>query len=293
MAKVLVTGATGFIGRHVVPKLVDEGWDVLAVSRGGSGQTALDLKDKEAIGHLIASTRPDYLLHLAWDVTLGYMDNPNNLDWVASSLELLKAFSENGGKRAVFAGSCVEYDWRYGFMSEELTPLAQQGSLYGIAKNALHDVAAAYAACQGVSFAWGRVFFLYGDGEKRERLVPSLIDAFLHGQIPELRCPDARRDYLHVDDVAAAFVAILQGQFEGAVNIASGEAISLGAIGRKIAEILRCVPPKWQSKTEQQVPSLVLGDTRRLNDIIRFKPTITWDVGLTAMIEKERRTILP
>ena len=292
MAKVLVTGATGFIGRHVVPKLTDEGWDVLIVSRGGSGQVALDLEDKEAISRFIASTRPDYLLHLAWDVTLGYMENPGNLDWVANSLELLKAFSENGGKRAVFAGSCVEYDWRYGFMSEELTPLAQS-SLYGIAKNALHNVAAAYAARKGVSFAWGRVFFLYGDGEKKERLVPSLIDAFLRGRIPDLRYPDARRDYLHVDDVAAAFVALLKGQFEGAVNIASGEAISLGTIGRKIASILRLAPPEWQGKAEQQVPSLILGDTRRLNDIIQFKPTVTWDAGLTAMIEKERQTILP
>jgi len=292
VAKVLVTGASGFIGCRVVSGLLEKGWHVLPVSLSGRGGLSLDLKNTEAVRRFLKRECPDHLIHLAWNVNAGYMESIENLEWVTASLELLKAFAENGGQRAIFAGSCIEYDWRYGFMSEELTPLAQ-GSLYGIAKNALHDVAAAYAARQGVSFAWGRVFFLYGDGEKRERLVPSLIDAFLHGRTPELRCPDVRRDYLHVDDVAAAFVAILKGQFEGAVNIASGEAISLGAIGRKIAGILRCAPPEWQSKTEQQAPSLVLGDTRRLNDIIRFKPTTTWDVGLTAMIEKERRTMLP
>lgn len=287
MNKVLVTGATGFIGRRVVSRLRKEGWDVLAVSRNGEGGVSLDLKDTEFVRFFLKKERPDHLMHLAWNVNANSMESLENLEWVIASLELLKAFAENGGKKAVFAGSCAEYDWRYGFLSEDLTPLAS-GSFYGVSKSALGKLALAYAQQSHLDFAWGRIFFLYGVGEKRDRLVPSLISSFLKGEIPDLRNPHIRRDYLYVDDVAAALLALLSSSFNGSVNIASGEAIRLADIGCKIARLLgREVPPCWGSEMiGEELYPLVLGDVRRLNEIIGFKPAVTWDKGLRDTIEK-------
>lgn len=112
MAKILVTGATGLIGQYAVPQLTKAGHEVLAVSRSGKGPAgvSLNLHDTEAVSSFLKSSRPEYLLHLAWNVDPGYMTAPDNLDWVASSLHLLKIFAAEGGKRAVFTGSCIEYD---------------------------------------------------------------------------------------------------------------------------------------------------------------------------------------
>lgn len=289
MAKILVTGATGFIGRRVVSELLEKGWHVLPVSLSGRGGLSLDLKNTEAVRCFLKRECPDHLIHLAWNVNAGYMESIENLEWVTASLELLKAFVENGGQRAIFAGSCIEYDWKYGFLSEDLTPLGSD-SLYAVSKSALYKMTLAYAEQVGVSVAWGRIFFLYGEGEKRERLVPSLIDAFLKGDRPNLKFPHLRRDYLHADDVAAAFVALLSSACTGAINIASGEAVRLGDIGRKIASLLGRQAPDWGEQRDTKVPTacpLVLGDVRKLTDIVGFKPLVSWNEGLSHMIEAQ------
>lgn len=292
MTKVLVTGATGFIGRRVVSRLREEGAYVLPISLSGRGGVSLDLKNAEAVKCFLERECPDHLIHLAWNVNAGYMESLENLEWVTASLELLKAFAKNGGQRAVFAGSCIEYDWKYGFLSEDLTPLGSD-SLYAVSKSALYKMALAYAMRVNLSFAWGRIFFLYGDGEKRERLVPSLIDAFLKGDKPNLKYPHLRRDYLHVDDVAAALVALLSSACTGAINIASGEAVRLGDIGRKIAFLMGCPAPDWGEQHDTGTPPspLVLGDVRKLAEIVGFRPLVSWEDGLLTMIEQKKREL--
>lgn len=292
MTKVLVTGATGFIGLRVVSRLLEEGAHVLPVSLSGRGGVSLDLKNTEAVKCFLKRECPDHLIHLAWNVNAGYMESVENLEWVTASLELLKAFAKNGGQRAVFAGSCIEYDWKYGYLSEDLTPLGSD-SLYAVSKSALYKMALAYSRRMNLSFVWGRIFFLYGDGEKRERLVPSLIDAFLKGDRPNLKYPHLRRDYLHVDDVAAALVALLSSACTGAINIASGEAVCLGDIGRKIASLMGCQAPDWGEQHDMRVPPcpLVLGDVRKLTEIVGFRPLVSWEDGLLTMIEQKKREL--
>ena len=202
-SKVLVTGATGLIGQYAVPIFLDAGYEVLGVSRSGKGSSgvALDLFDSEAVSSFIRAERPEYLLHLAWDVTQGYLSAPNNMDWVVASLNLLKAFAMNAGKRAVFAGTCLEYDMNYGFFSEDVTPL-KADSIYVTAKMSLHQIASAWAHSQGLSFAWGRVFFLYGKGEKPERIVPYIVNCLKNGEKPALKYPHILRDYMNASDMA-------------------------------------------------------------------------------------------
>lgn len=227
--RVLVTGASGFIGRHAVPDLLARGYEVHTVGRRkifngiqAVRQHGADLLVESEMRLLMELIRPTHLLHLAWNVTPGqFWTALDNLDWVAASLKLSRAFAQVGGQRAVYAGTCAEYDWSYELLDETQTPLVP-ATLYGTAKRALHSLVESAANQTRVSTAWGRIFFLYGPNEAPTRLIAHVITTLLQGQ-PALCSPCTQeRDLMHVEDVARAFVSVLESDWEGPVNIASG-----------------------------------------------------------------------
>lgn len=247
--RVVVTGGSGFIGRPAIAALRARGLEPHLLGRSPVGDapfTEVDLLDRAAAAEAIRALAAPRLLHLAWTAEPGrFWTSPDNLDWVAASLGLLRAFAEAGGRRAVMAGTCAEYDWTAGGrLDEALSPCAP-ATLYGIAKDALFRVAAAYARGAGVSLAWGRVFFLYGPQEKRGRLMGDAVDALRAGRPFPSTAGRQRRDFLHVEDVAGAFAALVDSGAEGAVNIGSGTAVAvadiLGEIARQCgaADLLR------------------------------------------------------
>lgn len=283
MTRVLLTGARGFIGVLALQRLTAEGHDVHAVMTdapfppgGGVTWHRADLLDADETRELVARVRPERLLHLAWYTEHGrYWRAPENLAWVAATLRLLDAFHAAGGSRAVLAGTCAEYDWAVSPLREDSTPLAPV-SLYGTAKHATRLVAQAWAAEVGLELAWGRIFFVYGPGEAPERLVPSVARALLQGREAPTTAGEQVRDFLYVGDVAAAFVALLDSDVTGAVNIASGEGIAVGALVAEVAravgrhELLRAgaVPMRPGD------PAELVGDARRLREEVGFTPAV-------------------
>ena len=285
LSKVLVTGATGVIGNYAVDILGDIGLEVFGVSRSGNGRHGipLNLHDTGAVESFMKAHRPGYLLHLAWNMGAGSMSSTENLDWVMSSLSLLKIFAEYGGKRAVFAGSCFEYDMNYGFLSEDTTPLKSE-SFYGSSKTALYNLALKWSEIVGLSFAWGRIFFTYGRGERKERLVPDIIDSLLRGEKPKIRYPYILRDYTFAGDIAGGLVKLLLNDYCGAVNIGSGVAVPLCSIAEKAAVLMGCPIPEYEIVPLGDMPPMVAADTRRLNDVVGFRPSVSWEEGLSEMI---------
>jgi nucleoside-diphosphate-sugar epimerase len=234
MRRVLVTGAEGFIGRHCLEALTGRADEIHGVTLGpsspGTGGVVwhqADLLDRESVDRLIERVQPSHLLHTAW--FSGHRDiysSPENNRWVKASLGLLASFQSQGGQRAVFTGSCAEYDWSEGVCSEHETPL-RPASVYGAAKVALFRSFEEFAERAGLSAAWARVFFLYGPGEPPKRLLASVIRSLLKEEPALCTHGEQLRDYLYVGDVADALVALLESEVTGPVNIGSGDAAPL------------------------------------------------------------------
>ncbi len=241
MPRILVTGASGFLGRHIVAALAKAGHEPVALSRSGAEipgaamSLTCDLLDGEAMRAAISEARAETLIHCAWEADPRQRwHSLSNLDWLAASIALARAFAEQGGKHFLFVGSCAEYDWSQPVLSEETTPL-NPATLYGAAKAATGIALGGAAAALGVRFTWARVFFCYGPGEPKGRLVRDVIDGLSAGQ--RVPCSDGlqQRDFLHVADIGAALALLAASDFSGPVNIASGTAVAVRDVISEVA----------------------------------------------------------
>jgi nucleoside-diphosphate-sugar epimerase len=242
--RVLVTGASGFIGRHTLEPLLAAGAEVHAVSArdapldvpAGVRWHRADLLAHGAARELIRRLQPSHLLHLAWYARPGSnLTAGVNIDWVHASMRLLDAFGEAGGDRAVFAGSCAEYTWEPRTHCMEGATPTDPATLYGLAKHRLHTMAAELAPQMGVSLAWARIFFVYGPHEQHERLAAAVARALLRGE--EVACSHGRqiRDFLYAPELGSALTALLRSDVTGPVNVASGAPVRVADLIDAIA----------------------------------------------------------
>lgn len=227
--RVLITGGNGFIGKPTARSVAKLGHEVVSPPGPGTDpENGLNLMEPSSVEKYLDTHRPEGLIHLAWDTTPGaYRETPANLEWTAASLCLFYSFARHGGKRAVIAGTSAEYSWKSSEpFDEKQTPL-QPESLYGISKDSLRRILEAWAPTAGVSLAWGRIFCPYGPHEKKSRLIPKLITKLESGETLPFDSGHTTRDFLHVDELGSAFAALFDSGFEGAVNLASGEDLTI------------------------------------------------------------------
>lgn len=244
---ILVTGGSGLIGRHAVSSLCEQGHDVQVVGRGArptvlderAHYRQADLLDAASRTQIAGKSGADTLLHLAWETTHGaFWTSPANLDWLSASLDLMRCFSEAGGRRFVGAGTCVEYaPPENGPCFAGRTPIAPK-NLYAASKDAFRRVAERWCAERNLRFAWGRVFLLTGLGEAPGRLIPSIVRSIAAGEKAECSSGRQIRDFMDARDCGAAFAALALGDHDGAINIATGEPVSIGAVARQIGETM-------------------------------------------------------
>lgn len=244
---VLLTGATGFVGRHVLRALDQRGVPVRVVVRHGKRNdlnaasgiervvTSPDLFSEDSVWWSDVCQDVDTVIHVAWYVDpKTYLHSPRNLDCLRGTLDLAKGAANVGVRRFVGIGTCFEYDLTNGRLSV-LTPLLPS-TPYAGAKAAAFTALSQWLPSQGIEFAWCRLFYLYGEGEHEERLVPYLRSKLAAGEPAELTSGTQVRDYLDVRDAGLMIAATALSSTQGPVNIHSGIPISVRQLAEQIAD---------------------------------------------------------
>lgn len=247
-ASVLLTGGTGFVGRHLRDQLRERGCRVrLVLRQQPDRQLAPPLSPNESVcvtEDLFAETSAwwteacrdvDMILHAAWFVQPGaYLHSPRNLACLSGTLQMAKGAVAAGVGRFVGIGTCFEYDLEAGVLSAQ-TPL-RPATLYGAAKASTYLTLQAYLDTQDVAFAWCRLFYLHGEGEASGRLVPHVRSCLEQGVCVELTSGTQVRDYLDVQDAARKILDVALEGGTGAFNICSGVPVTVRALVEGIAD---------------------------------------------------------
>jgi nucleoside-diphosphate-sugar epimerase len=234
--RLLLTGASGCVGRALIAPLAARGFAVHAVARrvpsGATGHWhAADLLDETAARALLRDLRPAVLVHCAWFAEHGsFWTAPENEAWLAASEAMAAAFAEGGGRRFLGLGTCAEYAEVGGDDTEPWpeTRLVAPVTPYGRAKAVLAE----RLARQPFELAWARLFLLFGPGEAPGRLVPSVMRALSEGRAARIASGRPLRDFASTRFLGEALAALAASGVTGPVNVASGE-------GRRIADVAR------------------------------------------------------
>jgi nucleoside-diphosphate-sugar epimerase len=243
--KIAVTGASGFVGAQVVRALSQEGFEVQAIVRATSdprrisGLPGVQVVEADVLTvegrNTIAALRADACVHAAWYAEPGkYLSAPVNADLIHATLSLASSLASHGCRRFVGIGTCFEYDTNVGYLSEA-SPLGPT-HVYSAAKAGTYLVLRQLLAATETQLCWARLFYLYGPDEHPRRLVSGITQALLRGE--EARCTPGLqvRDFLHVEDAASAIRALVLSDVVGAVNVASGQPVTVASIVRQLAE---------------------------------------------------------
>ncbi|MBK5399974.1 NAD(P)-dependent oxidoreductase [Pseudomonas sp. TH39(2020)] len=238
--KVLVTGATGFVGRHLVAALLARGCQVRAVAR--NAETAASMPWINAVEFIAADIHAadldiakltagvDTLAHLAWPGLPNYQALFHFEHNLMADYRFIKCAVEAGVSQVLVTGTCFEYGLQSGPLSEQAAP--QPSNPYGLAKNALRVFLENLQRVQPFTLQWARLFYLHGSGQNPNSLLAALDRAIDAGDERfNMSAGEQLRDYLAVDTAAGYLAAILQQRdFNGVINCSSGQPISVRAL---------------------------------------------------------------
>lgn len=234
--KILVTGATGFVGHHVVKWLVDNNYEVIASGTDTNKASQYPwLKDvkfipcdyfKENLDYFDYFGKPDIIIHLAWKGLPNYFDQIH-IDNLVASMNLLNSFIAHKDCKIVVLGTDKEYGLMNGCLSENL--VTDPKTMYGLAKDTLRKFLELKTAGTSQNWNWIRLFFIYGEGQSKKSILP-LVDAAIENGDNEFPMSQGEqlRDYLPVEKAAEYICKIaLQKDYNGIVNCCSGNPISV------------------------------------------------------------------
>lgn len=239
MKKVLVTGATGFIGTAVVEELLRKGFSVIASSYDKSKAVSKDWFNQVTyiefdlrsfnnnIDYFDLFQQPDMLIHLAWEGLPNYTHEFHVKENLPRHASFLKNMLVNGLADITVTGTCFEYGMQEGCLSENME--CHPANPYAIAKNELRKQLEALSSAMGFNFKWIRLFYMYGSGQNPKSLISQLDKALEQNEpVFNMSGGDQVRDFLPLEKVAAYIVAIAsQKRITGIINCCSGKPVTV------------------------------------------------------------------
>jgi dTDP-6-deoxy-L-talose 4-dehydrogenase (NAD+) len=245
--RILLTGASGFVGRQVLNALLEKDVLIRCVTRLESVQKlptsdkldpfviTQDLFQENEDWWRVALQDTDLVVHLAWYAEPGkYQFSPKNIECLIGTLRMGRAATETRVNRFVGIGTCLEYQQsdRRHTIDSSLNPT----SPYAACKAAAFMSLSQYFSQSSVDFAWCRLFYLYGEGEDSRRLFPSLHESLSQGRKVDLTSGNQKRDFLDVREASRQIVDVALGDYHGPVNVCSGEAVTVRQFAESIAD---------------------------------------------------------
>ena len=233
--RVAVTGASGFVGRHVIASLMQRGIAPVVTLRP-SAPVAPWLNQLELVRLDIAQPppdaydalgRPEVLLHLAWDGLPNYRSSHHIERELPFHRSFLRCMVDAGLGTLLVTGTCLEYGMQSGALAESLQPHPENP--YALAKNSLRCGLEQLSSTRPFHLTWARLFYLFGEGQNANSLLPQLIRAVAEGASNfDMSGGEQLRDYLPVTEAAAYLVALgLAQRSHGVINVCSGQPVQV------------------------------------------------------------------
>ena len=284
------TGLTGLIGRELWQPLTQAGFEVYALAIENNLPQVPhihwlkgNLFDPACVAGFMTQLKPQYFLNMAWATTGDYQTSNVNFDFLCAAIQSLKPFAANGGKRVVLAGTCLEYAPQTHSI-KETDPIAPAVP-YALCKQLLYQATQSFCVQNNLSFACGRIFYVYGKGEAPTRLTSSIINSFTNNQPVSIQHAQLTKDYMYTKDIAGAFAALLSCNVQGAVNICTGKGLSLAQYATTLARFMG----KEHLLNLQTLPSTqplqIVGDNTRLTREVGFSPRYTLAQALPEILK--------
>jgi UDP-glucose 4-epimerase len=303
MNRILLTGASGFVGAHVARLLVEQGRTVAVLLRPTSDTRRLapvldrltlirgDLFRLGACEAAVRDFAPQGIAHLAWDGVKGADRNgPMQAGNIAASIALYQLFEILDCAAFVGLGSQAEYGPAPGKLDE--SGPTRPTTVYGAAKLATGMVLERMAAAAGRRLAWLRLFSSYGDDDDPSWMLQYLSRSLLAGERPSVTAAEQRWDYIHVDDVASAVVAALDSRAHGVFNLGSGDARPLRHIIEQLRDLIDPALPVGFGEVPYR-PDQVMhleADIAALRAATGWQPRVTLEDGLRRLVAWHRGT---
>lgn len=233
--KIAVTGASGFIGQHVLTDLLEHEVEVVAVTRDATRLSGLSEAVRVVKMDIARPTLdcfeqmgcPDVLIHLAWEGLPNYKSLHHFETELPRQYHFLKTMIEAGLPSLLVTGTCFEYGMQSGSLSEDMP--TKPNNPYGYAKDALRKQLEFLKFTKPLNLTWARLFYMYGEGQPGTSLYPKLKEAVLRGdKVFNMSGGEQLRDYLPVEEVARQIVRLSMAQRDiGTINVCSGKPVSV------------------------------------------------------------------
>ena len=235
---ILITGSSGFIGSNLVNSLLENEVKLLPLSRKNKSihykkHLFIDLKNFEKIKKKIIIFKPDIVIHLAWQDIPDYSFEVQYLNFKISINFLNFIINETNCKKIIVSGSCWEYGINKGPCVEGHDN--RINSYFSWSKKSLYSFLNLLCKEKSINLIWLRIFYVYGPGQKKTSLIPSIVNLILKSKKINIKFPYNCNDYIYIEDLINAFNFVIYNKMEsGIYNLGSGKTHSV----LKIAKIL-------------------------------------------------------